>query len=320
MTARAFLILILFFAWCVFSVWYYNCKIKGLCLDASEQFIETTSGPNSENEDKEKGEPENDDEKALIAASFEPADLEESMTKYLDGLKQGTLSNPNGISFFIGSDSAFLDSVASFISLNFDDLDDKDTLIIQGHYLESENQDSLGSFLAEKRAIKAKDILSIVLKNPVLVNQDTKLIRPESFNPDSPSTFFLSYNKKTGKQINSRVESIGDLTMIYFPENSESPTLDAQINSYLDNIATDLLADKYKSINATGYTDHLGSPKNNYYMGLHRAQAVQNYLVDQGCNPNQIEIKSYGEYRPVAENDTEDGRAKNRRVEIKLNY
>lgn len=108
--------------------------------------------------------------------------------------------------------------------------------------------------------------------------------------------------------------------LIYFDSNSDNPIFGNGVIAYLDEIAEKLREDKYKSIITTGFTDEIGNPKNNYYMGLHRATAVKDYLISKGCNPNQIELKSYGEYRPVAENSSEEGRAKNRRVEIKLNF
>jgi chemotaxis protein MotB len=75
-----------------------------------------------------------------------------------------------------------------------------------------------------------------------------------------------------------------------------------------------------------GYTDNLpvGAPlkragvENNIDLSSRRADNVVAYLESQGVNPNVISAKGFGDTHPVASNDTPDGRAKNRRIEIVL--
>ena len=75
-----------------------------------------------------------------------------------------------------------------------------------------------------------------------------------------------------------------------------------------------------------GYTDNLavGAPlkragiENNVDLSSRRADNVVAYLESQGVNPNIISAKGFGDTHPVASNDTPDGRAKNRRIEIVL--
>jgi OOP family OmpA-OmpF porin len=67
-----------------------------------------------------------------------------------------------------------------------------------------------------------------------------------------------------------------------------------------------------------GHTDSVGSDKYNYALGLRRAKAVRNALVRFGVKPARMKVKSYGETRPIASNETAEGRAKNRRVEISV--
>jgi chemotaxis protein MotB len=75
-----------------------------------------------------------------------------------------------------------------------------------------------------------------------------------------------------------------------------------------------------------GYTDNLpvGPPlqragiKDNIDLSSRRADNVVAYLTSQGVNPNVISAKGFGDTHPVASNDTPDGRAKNRRIEIVL--
>ncbi|MBI4830086.1 MAG: OmpA family protein [Candidatus Lindowbacteria bacterium] len=67
-----------------------------------------------------------------------------------------------------------------------------------------------------------------------------------------------------------------------------------------------------------GHTDSTGSEKQNYLIGLKRAESVKNALVRQGIAPSRIQTISFGETRPIAPATTEEGLAMNRRVELEF--
>ncbi len=69
-----------------------------------------------------------------------------------------------------------------------------------------------------------------------------------------------------------------------------------------------------------GYTDNTGKAETNLILSDKRALAVKNYLVGKGVNESRVTYKGYGPENPVADNKTAAGRAKNRRVELKLGY
>ncbi len=71
-------------------------------------------------------------------------------------------------------------------------------------------------------------------------------------------------------------------------------------------------------IEISGHTDSVGTAQYNIKLSTERAQAVKTYLVNKGCNPKQLVVKGYGFSKPVATNQTEEGRQKNRRVEFKV--
>jgi OOP family OmpA-OmpF porin len=66
-----------------------------------------------------------------------------------------------------------------------------------------------------------------------------------------------------------------------------------------------------------GYTDSTGAAKQNLEISKKAAQTVADYLISKGVNPNILEVTGYGESNPIFSNDFPDGRALNRRVEIK---
>ncbi|MDH4155206.1 MAG: OmpA family protein, partial [Nitrospira sp.] len=67
-----------------------------------------------------------------------------------------------------------------------------------------------------------------------------------------------------------------------------------------------------------GHTDSDGSNEYNQSLSESRAQSVRQILLDGGIPSERIEIKGYGESKPIADNDTSAGKAQNRRVEIVL--
>ena len=69
-------------------------------------------------------------------------------------------------------------------------------------------------------------------------------------------------------------------------------------------------------VEVAGHTDNVGTPEANLKLSQDRAQAVMAALTERGIKPERLTAKGYGQTAPVADNRTEDGRAKNRRVEL----
>ena len=85
----------------------------------------------------------------------------------------------------------------------------------------------------------------------------------------------------------------------------------------------DDLAGKVKAINleviiAVGHTDAIGTDAYNQKLSVKRSEAVKAYLVSKGIEKNRVYTEGKGESQPVADNKTDAGRAKNRRVEIEV--
>lgn len=87
----------------------------------------------------------------------------------------------------------------------------------------------------------------------------------------------------------------------------------------LDNAAQVVTTGEYKSlrINVSGHTDWVGSEGYNQALSERRANTVKAYLVKKGVDASRIRTFAYGESQPVADNATDEGRAKNRRAEVR---
>ncbi|MDD2487838.1 MAG: OmpA family protein [Bacteroidales bacterium] len=80
------------------------------------------------------------------------------------------------------------------------------------------------------------------------------------------------------------------------------------------------LLSKYPTmkIELSGHTDNKGSDRYNQNLSHSRVKAVYDYLVSQGISPKRLQYSSYGATQPIADNKTDQGRSKNRRVEFKI--
>lgn len=95
--------------------------------------------------------------------------------------------------------------------------------------------------------------------------------------------------------------------------------LKADSTKWLVHSLVDIKAKPGWLIVVSGHTDNTGNPQLNQWLSLARAEAVRNWMRDTGDVPEScFAVQGYGESRPVATNDTAEGRALNRRVEISL--
>jgi outer membrane protein OmpA-like peptidoglycan-associated protein len=104
---------------------------------------------------------------------------------------------------------------------------------------------------------------------------------------------------------------------IYSPSAaSKSSDLNTNANRYFDKVVEMLKADENLEIVLTGYTDSKGGETRNKALGLRRAKTLKAIFVSKGAPAERIITNSLGEADPIWSNKTEDGRKKNRRVEL----
>jgi outer membrane protein OmpA-like peptidoglycan-associated protein len=86
----------------------------------------------------------------------------------------------------------------------------------------------------------------------------------------------------------------------------------------LQKISRFLMENPTVKVEISGHTDNTGAQAYNKQLSEKRAQSVANYLVSNGLPSARIAIKGYGSEHPIATNDSEEGRQRNRRIEFKI--
>lgn len=136
----------------------------------------------------------------------------------------------------------------------------------------------------------------------------------EDLCPDVYGTAKNNGCPKVDKTTKKALESA--LTGVQFENNSDQ----LKDSSYpaLDAVADALKAHEEYNLKIEGYTDNVGDDNYNKNLSERRAITVKNYLINKSISESRLNAAGYGEEKPVASNETEEGRAKNRRVEFKV--
>ncbi|MBR1649067.1 MAG: OmpA family protein [Alphaproteobacteria bacterium] len=113
----------------------------------------------------------------------------------------------------------------------------------------------------------------------------------------------------------------GEILLI-MPSNitfaTDSAVFQTGFNNVLDSVAKILAKYNKTAIYITGYTDSTGSDQYNLNLSQKRAAAVADYLGLRGVNNSRMIVQGLGKANPIASNDSEAGRAQNRRVELSI--
>lgn len=104
------------------------------------------------------------------------------------------------------------------------------------------------------------------------------------------------------------------LNNIFFASGSSE--LLATSDREISRLANNLKDNPTLKIEIHGHTDNVGSEEDNLILSTERAKAVENALIEKGISKNRISSNGFGETSPIASNDTEEGRQKNRRTEF----
>ena len=122
--------------------------------------------------------------------------------------------------------------------------------------------------------------------------------------------------EKEEKDANNNNVIVLDTNQLKFDFNSA--TIKEEYTPILEKLKNYIEA-KNEKISITGYTDSKGTKEYNKELSLRRAESLEEKLIELGLSPDKIvETKGNGDNNPVASNDTEEGRAANRRIEVQF--
>ncbi len=114
----------------------------------------------------------------------------------------------------------------------------------------------------------------------------------------------------------------GDNLILNMPSNVtfafDSSAISPAFQTTLGNVANTLSRYEKSYVDVLGHTDSVGSDAYNQSLSERRAESVANFLANSGVQRARLATRGYGESQPIASNSTEQGRAANRRVEIKI--
>jgi outer membrane protein OmpA-like peptidoglycan-associated protein len=88
----------------------------------------------------------------------------------------------------------------------------------------------------------------------------------------------------------------------------------------LNEVVSIMNEEKELKLNIEAHADNRGTTERNMMWSERRAKAVAEYFISKGINKERLTYKGYGDTKPLADNATEEGRSKNRRVELYIGY
>ena len=147
-------------------------------------------------------------------------------------------------------------------------------------------------------------------------SQNTKTFLSQQLTQDKPTIYKVQPQIEISASEQKVIDqALGD-RIVEFESGSAILTPTGQ--KILDEMALALNKVGNKSVRIIGHTDSQGSATTNLGLSLQRANAVREYLVNKGVNRSLLSTNGLGSTQPIAENNTEEGRRRNRRIEFEV--
>lgn len=153
------------------------------------------------------------------------------------------------------------------------------------------------------KVVKPKQTITIVQK-PIVVTKKPAPAKP------------ITIIKKPRKPVVKKPKTLRLSADAYF--DFDKAILKPEGRTSLSHLAQKLRTTNLHHIKITGHTDSFGSHAYNHKLSWRRAFAAADFLVQQGIPEHKISIQGFGETTPIASNETTQGQAKNRRIELQL--
>lgn len=201
-------------------------------------------------------------------------------------------------------------------------------LLITGLYHPNENNSSIFPNLGLARANQIKNYLTNNGANPhqiriageeyplAVSNQDNKYLGMADFSVEELDDTRLKNRNAEMLKLAEEIKS--NPIILYFNTGDAEIKLNSEQRNALFNIVRYLNFDDEAKVSVTGHTDNTGDYDANINLGKERASFAVDYLVKKGLEQQRFKLASVGQSQPIADNNTDEGRAKNRRVVINI--
>ena len=170
--------------------------------------------------------------------------------------------------------------------------------------------------------------LKLISKGEIKIDGTNVTLRGEVANEaqrqqiasDFATSLNPSYTVNNGLRVSAAEQNLLDETLAkrIIEFESGKATLTDSGKGILDEMAAAMRKVKGKKVEVIGHTDNVGLRDSNLALSHARAQAVRGYLADRGISQDMVMVSGQGPDRPVAENSSADGRARNRRIEFRI--
>ncbi len=195
------------------------------------------------------------------------------------------------------------------------------SMLITGHHIEGEENTSMLPDLGLARANAIKKVFSEmgVPANQLDITSNLKDLFFFKGQAGGAATYTFSASAKSDNRLAEVEKRLRAQPLIlYFGTNRDELNLTTEQRQYLADLIYYLDNKNGGAVNAIGHTDNVGDSSYNYRLSRKRAEFVQNYLTRNNINNQQINTSGKGFDQPASTNQTEEGRAKNRRVVISI--
>ena len=275
---------LIFLVWAAVGRYLYVCQVKGHC-----------------------GEPVQQSERARTLA------LKDGNKIILDGFDQ-FMFRPGSIQPELNDNNRqFLDEAADYLSGK-----PEKELVITGYFLSAEKDSTLNGSFYENLGLARADAIRKQLQLRGMEVDDRVFLDFKETNaatlPEEPVGFTLSTAEGEYTKLPFTFENM-TYTDANFEYNSDKFRPGAGFQSYADSVQTFLQLNPEKTLTIIGHTDSIGGHDFNDDLGLRRAKNAGIYFEELGVK-SKIKVETRGKRKPVAPNNTEENRQKNRRVNV----